>query len=163
VTFSYVERPGAMALPEDEQRRHGVDMAAQRAPERIALASVIAILALSACVSSPSPMPSTAGPSIVGPVPQVICDPAPVPPVPLMCDAAITEAMAALSQGPWAIETLHFHYGSYCAPDAPCASSFPNVGYVEVRLRGQAAEVAVSVEATADGVVVGSSPAPYPP
>jgi hypothetical protein len=94
--------------------------------------------------------------------PAVICDGSQFQPPPdLTCGPAIAAALAALAPAHPPVIRGEFRWGGMCPPGAPCAPPLGNAGIVIFDF-ASGPSVFVYVSAGAGGVVVASSPAPYP-
>jgi len=125
-------------------------------------ASSLIVLAVGACTATaaPTPVPGT----LIAGV-HAVCDPLPSPPNPLACSAAVGAALPASGYTTTDLDFVEFHYGSYCAPGVPCASAFPNDGYVVVhpsRAGGARPIVLVQLSADATGRVSVDYSRPFP-
>jgi hypothetical protein len=121
--------------------------------------ATVAIVA-AGCEASSS-APSSPLPSAVA-SPAVICDGSQFQPPPdLTCGPAIAAARVALAPAHPPIIRGEFRWGGMCPPGAPCAPPLGNAGIVIFDF-ASGPSVFVYVSAGAGGVVVASSPAPYP-
>jgi hypothetical protein len=103
-------------------------------------------------------------PSSASPVasPEVICDPSQLNPSPsLTCRPALVAALGVLAPAHPPIIREEFRWGGLCPPDAPCAPPLGDQGIVIFDF-ASGPPVFVYLSAGAGGVVVASSPAPYP-
>ena len=96
------------------------------------------------------------------PAPEVVCDTSQLNPSPsLTCDSALAAALAELEPAHQAIVREEFRWGGLCPPGAPCVAPLGDQGIVIFDFASGPA-VFVYVSANPGGVVVASSPAPYP-
>ena len=110
----------------------------------------------SSALSSPLSSPSAAA------SPEIVCDGSQFQPPPsLTCGPALAVALAVLTPAHQPIIREEFRWGGLCPPGAPCAPPLGNAGIVIFDFAG-GPSVFVYVSAEAGGVVVASSPAPYP-
>jgi hypothetical protein len=77
------------------------------------------------------------------------------------CRPALVAALAVLAPAHLPIIREEFRWGGLCPPDAPCAPPLGDQGIVIIDF-ATGSPLFVSVNAGAGGVVVASSPAPYP-
>jgi hypothetical protein len=107
---------------------------------------------------------AASAPSSASPVasPEVVCDPSQLNPTPsLTCRPALAAALAVLAPAHPPIIREEFRFGGLCPPDAPCVAPLGDQGIVIFDfVSGQPEFVYVSTAPV--GVVVASSPAPYP-
>jgi hypothetical protein len=103
-------------------------------------------------------------PSSASPVasPEVICDPSQLNPSPsLTCRPALVAALGVLAPAHPPIIREEFRWGGLCPPGAPCVAPLGDQGIVIIDFVS-GPSVFVYLNAGAGGVVVASSPAPYP-
>ena len=126
------------------------------------LSSGLMAAALAGCSATATP---SAVPGIVVGGVHAVCEAAPTPPLPLTCRAALQAAIPASTYAASDVDFAEFHYGGYCAPGAPCASAFPNTGYVVVhptRPGGARPIVLIQVSTNASGSVSVDYSRPFP-
>ena len=125
----------------------------------ISIAMVVVVVGCaptSSALSSPLSSPSAAA------SPEVVCDGSQFQPPPsLTCGPAIAAALGMLAPAHPPILREEFRWGGLCPPGAPCAPPLGDAGIVIVDFVS-GPSVFVYVSAEAGGVVVASSPAPYP-
>jgi hypothetical protein len=94
--------------------------------------------------------------------PEVICDPSQLNPSPsLTCGPALAAALAVLAPAHPPIIREEFRFGGLCPPGAPCVAPLGDQGIVIFDFASGQPEF-VYVSTAPVGVVVASSPAPYP-
>jgi hypothetical protein len=96
------------------------------------------------------------------PSPEVICDTSQLNPTPsLTCGPALAAALAIVAPTHPAIIGEEFRWGGLCPPGAPCVAPLGDQGIVIIDF-AIGPPVFVYVSVAPGGVVVASSPAPYP-
>ena len=107
---------------------------------------------------------AASAPSSASPVasPDVVCDTSQLNPTPsLTCHPALAGALAVLAPAHPPIIREEFRWGGLCPPGAPCVAPLGDHGIVIFDF-ATGSPLFVYVSTAAGGVVVASSPAPYP-
>lgn len=125
---------------------------------RVSAAFLVAAV-LAACTATATP---SAAPGVVVNGVRQVCDAAPSSPSPLTCASALAVALPGAGFTTALIDFVEFHYGAYCAPGAPCASAFPNEGYVVVHLKAPGPGLLIQLSADGSGRVTVEYTRPFP-